>query len=162
MTGIKDLDLNLLMEMDDRELLTICASKNKYIYRICNDENFWQKRFVKRFGIIAANSKPVNHSWKSQYMHIIIDLDRFANDPWSFLRFVLWSPKGIEFSKYMDNNNNIEPFAEAPEWVKNNFYFLNLGPVTVNNISYPSMTPQKLFELETTSLGSMNMLVNGY
>lgn len=150
MTGIKDVDLKILMEMDDRELLAVCSSPNKYFARICQNDLFWQQRYMKRFASIkreAADHKPVNQTWKQYYLQAVIDLDRFSNNPWKFLPHVLWSPRGSEFSKYRDNQGNIVPFEQAPGWVMNNFFLLNLGPVTVNNIFYPSITPFQLFEL---------------
>jgi hypothetical protein len=152
--GIKDVDLNILMEMDDAELLSICASQNKYFYRICKDENFWEQRFFKRFisnigneSNIVLNRKPIERNWKNTYMQTIIDLQRFAKDPWLFLTFILWSPKGISFSLYRDNQRYISDFIAAPTWVINNFFFLNLGPTTFEGKFYSTMTPIQLFKL---------------
>jgi hypothetical protein len=162
-TGIKDLDLKILMEMDDRELLSICASQNKYFYRICKSEIFWDQRYLKRFASInkeAANYKPINRTWKQHYLQTVIDLDRFSVDPWTFLPYVLWSNKGINFSKYKDSEGEIYPFLEAPEWVMNNFFLLNLGAVMVDGKFYSSITPFQLFKVISPSIPE-NLLVSG-
>ena len=164
MSGIKDVDLKILMEMDDRELLTICNSKNKYFHRICKDELFWQQRYMKRFASIkkeAADHKPTNQTWRQYYLQTVIDLDRFSNDPWQFLPFVLWSPKGIDFSKYRDKEGEVIPFNEAPSWVMNNFFLLNLGPITtIDGVFYESVTPYELFN-EISRHVPENYLING-
>lgn len=162
--GIKDVDLKILMEMDDRELLSICASQNKYIYRICKNELFWEQRYLKRFASInkeAANHKPINRRWKRHYLQTVIDLDRFSEDPWEFLPYVLWSSRGSKYSKYKDSKGKIFPFEEAPGWVMNNFFLSNLGAVTVDGKFYSSTTPFQLFEVTSSSIPE-NLLVSGH
>jgi hypothetical protein len=53
-TGVKDTDLEILMRLDDRSLLNTCSIENVYLKRICNDESFWKRRFVSRFGEVAS------------------------------------------------------------------------------------------------------------
>lgn len=47
LTGVRDLDLKILQNLDDGELPIVCAT-NKYVRDLCNDENFWFNRLVTR------------------------------------------------------------------------------------------------------------------
>jgi len=163
-TGIKDVDLIILSELDDRDLLSSCAS-NKYLYGICKNDYFWKNRFVRKFGEKAAKYKPEGRTWKNHYMKVIIDLQIYAKKPWDFLKHILWSPKGKEFSFYYVEGQQF-PFINAPEWIMNNFYLLNLGDIYVYeaenkpNEYYSNVTPYKLFQIESLTT-EPNMMING-
>ena len=64
LTGVKDLDLKILSEVNDRDLFSFCLV-NKQINQICKDEHFWRNRFLSRFGQFQ---KPANVSWRKQYL----------------------------------------------------------------------------------------------
>ena len=64
LTGVKDLDLKILSEVNDRDLFSFCLV-NKQINQICKDEHFWRNRFLSRFGQFK---KPTNVSWRKQYL----------------------------------------------------------------------------------------------
>lgn len=125
-TPIKDVNLKILSELNDRDLLNACST-NKHAYsQICTDPHFWRNRLVKKYGEIAVKYKPESRSWKNHYMQIIIDLEKYQNDPMGFLRYIIWNPRGIEYS-YYDPPTNMIPLSKAPEWVLNNLYLLDLG-----------------------------------
>ena len=156
LTSIKDVDLKILSELDDRELFTICNSKDVYIHRICKDENFWRNRLLKKYGPKAVELKPQGRSWKNHYLQMIIDLDKFTNFPEKFLRNILWSPKGTEFIKYtagdeskviLSRINEYTPFLQAPEWVITNYYFLKIPKYLREGKLYTSITPEEIFEI---------------
>ena len=67
-TYIKDLDHELMTKMDDKSLLNFCRINNRYVQKLCNDENFWRKRTEKNFGAIT---KLPNRSWKELYLKIV-------------------------------------------------------------------------------------------
>lgn len=155
LTNIKDLDLKILSELDDRELFTICNSKNIYLSRICKDETFWRNRLLQKYGQKALELKPEKRSWKKHYLQMIIDLDKFSDEPEKFLTHILWSPKGTEYIKYLEDDE-VEflrldeysiPFLQAPEWVITNYYFLKIPRFFHRGELYTSITPEKLFEL---------------
>ena len=50
LTGIKDVDFMILNELSDRDLKAVCQV-NKYVNKLCNDENFWMKRLLSIFPI---------------------------------------------------------------------------------------------------------------
>lgn len=116
LTGNKQADLLVLNKLDDRDLLVFCIS-NKYISKLCEDENFWHTRFIERFGIEASKYKPKNRSWKNHYLRVIADLDEWSVDPWTFFDETQTS---IDFDP-----NNYGPGMTEKQ--KNGFWLLNLG-----------------------------------
>jgi len=167
MTGIKDLDLEILMNLPDRDLLNYCST-NKDIYNMCNNDMFWRKRFIKRFGETALY-KPKERKWKNHYMQVVIDLDRFSSDPWNFIKYVDWNLEGAEYSNFVlygpgrsgDEGERIiarYPFLDSPEWVMTNFYLLELPRFQYKGVKYPTITPAKLFEILTKGLKPYGIL----
>ena len=66
MTGITDVDREILMRFDDKELFDVCFSKNKYSLKLC-DETFFQNRFFQKFPELQ-NNKPHNLTWQKFYI----------------------------------------------------------------------------------------------
>lgn len=60
-TGNKDLDFLILNNLDDKDLLNFCLTKNN----IC-DEEFWKKRTYSKFKDIC---KPSDKTWKQYYLY---------------------------------------------------------------------------------------------
>jgi len=75
-TGNKDVDINILNELDDRDLINFCKT-SKYIRTICNNDNFWRIRTFNKFKDIC---KKENQTWKEYYIyrltHIIYVLEK--------------------------------------------------------------------------------------
>ena len=69
-TGIKDVDMIILSNLDDRDLLTKCTL-NKYVNKLCNDENFWRNRFLAKYGVLPQ----IDTSWKRYYLATVRDMD---------------------------------------------------------------------------------------
>ncbi len=63
MTGITDVDREILMRFNDKELFAVCSA-NKYSLKLC-DERFFKNRSFQKFGEIL---KPDNISWKKFYL----------------------------------------------------------------------------------------------
>ena len=66
-TKLKDVDQQILLEMDDETLLNYCKS-HKYGSRLCDDDLFWKKRVIRRFGSVQ---KGENRTWKNLYLNLI-------------------------------------------------------------------------------------------
>ena len=154
-TRIKDLDLKILMELDDRSLFKACST-DTYTKRICDDENFWRNRFVNKFGTDTIQFKPENKSWRNYYLQVVIDLDRYKNNPRGFLDRIVWKTN-INDSYFRDYEQNLYPLNKAPRWVLNNLYLLNLGDIEISirefewgaddeNVIVQKATPYKLFK----------------
>ncbi len=136
-TGIKDLDLKILMDVDDETLLKSCST-NKELYRICNvDQSFWRNRYVKQYGEKSSRYKPEGRSWKNHYMQTYIDLHRLKN-PMDLFESIAWK-SNVDDSLYIDDEEKkIKPLREAPEWVMNNLWLLRL------NVEVLSFNPNAL------------------
>ena len=69
LTGIKDVDLLILSQMDDKTLYNFCKV-NKSARKLCSDENFWKNRLIQKYGQDAAKYKPEKKSWKKHYSFV--------------------------------------------------------------------------------------------
>ena len=56
LTGAKDTDFLVLMELNDSELGKVCKA-NKYVNSLCNDPQFWANRIVKFFPLSGEDIK---------------------------------------------------------------------------------------------------------
>ena len=83
LSGVKDIDLKILSELEDRDLFSFCLA-DKAVNKMCKDENFWRNRFVSRFGQI---DKP--ESWRQYYLEVVGELSKYEN-PWEFLNNFKW------------------------------------------------------------------------
>jgi hypothetical protein len=159
---IKDVDLKILSELDDRSLFRTCST-NKYAYNLCFDEDFWRNRYRNKFGTEERVPKPEKRTWRNHYLQTIKDLGIFANsqEPKQFIQYIIWNPKGPKYSFFLEilDKRNI-PFEKAPEWVRNSFYFLDLGQIKIGKIIYPHITPYQLFSIYTANMPE-NMNANG-
>ena len=73
LTGIRDVNLKILQELDDEELFSFCIV-NKEAHKLCENENFWRNRFLKRFGKLYA--KDEKRTWKNFYLTILKDFGK--------------------------------------------------------------------------------------
>ena len=134
-TGLRDTDLIILSKLNDEDLLNVCSEKNSYLNRICKDENYWRNRFIKHYGEHAGEYKPETRTWRRHYLKVLVDLERFKNDPVKFLDLILWNDKGIERSFYIDEQGEPILLSSAPEWVITNFWLLDLGVIRVADLT---------------------------
>ena len=81
-TGIRDLDLEILSKLDDRELGRICST-DKYFRQLCTNEDFWRNRVVKRFGKYLGDLETINsfrtkysYTWRKYYISLVDFLEK--------------------------------------------------------------------------------------
>lgn len=133
LTGERDTDLEMMKKLDDRSLLNLCSVYNKYIHSLCSNEDFWRNRFIKVFGAVASEYKPVDRKWKRHYLTIIMYLDELlqpdsdiAGDPFEFFgSFVQGHIGEDDFYKEVT-----ESIGTLHEMYQVGYWLLNLG----NNI----------------------------
>jgi hypothetical protein len=146
-SGIADVDLKILENLDDPSLFRVC-SVNKELFRICNKEpSFWKNRFIKKYGLYVSKSKPENRSWKDHYMQTFIYLQKYKNKPIRFLDNIIWRGT-IDNSYYLDlETGNYMEISKAPEEIRTNFWLLDLGTFRILNFNdeyfqtYSHITP---------------------
>lgn len=71
---IPDVDLKIMADMDDRTLLEFCQT-SKYARTLCNNELFWKKRLIRKYGLFNKNE---DRTWKEFYLKIIYYLDEYS------------------------------------------------------------------------------------
>ena len=121
----KDLAHKIMMELSNNDLVKLCAA-NKRMYELCNNyPDFWRSKFIKDYGEHATQYKPENRSWKNHYMTVFIDLGKYKEDPVKFLNNIVWR-NTVNESFFVDEKKKLVPLNQAPEWVMNNLYMLNI------------------------------------
>ena len=70
-TGNKDTDYLILERLADRDLLSTCST-NRYLRQLCENEQFWRKRYLSKFNLEKGVELP-NQSWKKNYLEAISD-----------------------------------------------------------------------------------------
>ena len=73
-TGIKDLDLKILSELDDASLLNFCQTST-YGKKLCENETFWFNRTLQKYGKVEKNPK---RTWKNLYLKLAYYLDKYT------------------------------------------------------------------------------------
>ena len=63
MKGSKDTNLLIMEKLDDESLFNLCLT-NKNAAFLCQNEDFWRKRFVSNYGQDVAKYKPKERTWK--------------------------------------------------------------------------------------------------
>jgi hypothetical protein len=122
---------------------------------ICDDQIFWKNRYIKKFGLEAVKYKPDEKTWKNHYLQVAIDLDRFAKNPLKFILYVQWDSRGEEYSWFF-YNNTIYSFDNAEEWMKNNFYLLDIGPVNIYGKEVLHITPYEYSKKQSEFLSRVS------
>ena len=141
LTEIKDVDLLILSELDDRDLFNMCLV-NKYANKLCQNENFWKDRFMKRFGSTAqkhsSRFKLRNVSWRNTYLKVVQDLQFFSTQPWKIFNFISYNVKTdiVKISTYIDekriyvlpkDSETFRSLSDSSHFAKNNFWLTNMG-----------------------------------
>ena len=78
LTGLKNLDLMILANLNDKDLLSVCNT-SKREDEICGDENFWRKRIEVKFpnvGLDVLKQYKGNRSWADYYVHDLVKIAR--------------------------------------------------------------------------------------
>ena len=83
-TRIKDVDLEILSKMNDRELGRICST-DIYFRNLCKNENFWRNRTIKRFTKYFGNKlnyyfqESQSPTWREYYISVVDFLEKVYN-----------------------------------------------------------------------------------
>jgi hypothetical protein len=80
LTGIKDVNLEILANLSDKELLTV-SQVNKYFNKLCKDENLWRKRVLNKFKDNEYFTNHLINNWKRLYINIIVELRGYKSCP---------------------------------------------------------------------------------
>jgi len=72
LSGIRDVDLKILQELEDHEISKVC-SVNKYVAKLCEDESFWLNRLLKKYDIETIFEMKENLTYKNLYRYLFFD-----------------------------------------------------------------------------------------
>jgi hypothetical protein len=61
-TGIKNVDLEILLQVDDNDLKNVCST-SKYLKSLCDEQDFWRLKFINKYG----NHDRKITDWKAEY-----------------------------------------------------------------------------------------------
>jgi hypothetical protein len=62
LTGNKDVDHQILIKLDIQNLSKLCRT-NKYTQELCDDEDFWKKKFIFEKLPLSLSTKPTLNEW---------------------------------------------------------------------------------------------------
>ena len=79
LSGIKDIDREILLAMDDEDLLKTC-SLNKYLFNIVCDDNFFYKRLFLKYPDTLKYYKKEKDTYKSYYLKVIYYISKMEED----------------------------------------------------------------------------------
>lgn len=65
-TGIYDVDLEILLNLEDKDLANLCQT-NKYFHRLCREDVFWQRRIARKISPLLIREKYPSLSWHQWY-----------------------------------------------------------------------------------------------
>ena len=72
-TGIRDLDIEILNRLEDKDLISFCAT-DKYAKTICDSETFWSRRTIEKYGkylsLDVMKKFKNNKTWAEYYIQI--------------------------------------------------------------------------------------------
>ena len=89
LTGVKDLDMKILNELDDVDLVKMCQT-NRAADSICTDQSFWLNRIMTKFPYLSLeilNKYKGDQKWSEYYIN---DLIKALKEPGRY------SMKGME------------------------------------------------------------------
>jgi hypothetical protein len=66
LTGIPDVDILILLDMDEQTLAAACRT-DKYAKSICNNDNFWRQKFLQLPTTYKNKVKPTDKTWREYY-----------------------------------------------------------------------------------------------
>ena len=96
---IKDVDREILSNMSDRELLTVCQIDKRFYYNVC-DDNFLRRRLSKYPGI--EKYKREDQTWKQFFLNAIYYIAKIKEDFEFDYSFGDFNKQFILLEKYRD------------------------------------------------------------
>ena len=75
-TGNRDVDYDIMMRLDDRDLLNFCQT-DQYVSKLCRNDDFWKRRYKSRFGGV---SRPIKTTWRNFYLQKLVSGSYSYND----------------------------------------------------------------------------------
>ncbi len=180
LSQIKDVDMEILNKLDDRDLLSFCST-DKYAQLICNDQIFWQRRVITKYGKYL-NSEIMrkykgNRTWTEYYIelnkklqseHSAYEMAKAMEFERDDLIILLRQIKGVAnvehiirngivlrdyYMEHMENGKNIRQGKEVSEGIDHKSIGEFKDDVIINmKIKSPGYYTEKYYENGTIKL----------
>lgn len=152
LTHFKDVDHNVMLHLNNKDIKKICMS-SKYLYGLCENENFWKNKMVYDDLVPAIYNKPINRK--------IYDIMDFSKD---------LALSYAENSEYTDNFKYVMSAYYNFKYYLNLMIFLNIDTTDVYddngvkqniNINIP-MTLREIYYHERLGYYGISFITNTY
>lgn len=117
LTKIVELDIEILLNLDMKDLKSICRT-NKNLSKICNNEIFWKLKLDTDFPNIASlDMKSNNKTWKQYYKDVFKKYQLFNKNFLTQIRIEdrdVWFQLIIDWMETPNNHRlkNVKNFAK--------------------------------------------------
>jgi len=140
-TSDKNIDTLILNKLNDEDLSNVCLI-NKYVYSLCQDDNFWMKRFLERYGKYYDNIEEIegfksNASWKEYYLWLT-DIIENPNSYYMFAHALHLHRKDVTRILYEMKNIYVEKLDIENGEQKGTFLYVKI-PFDINDIGKMSI-----------------------
>ena len=79
LTKIRDVDLKIMSELDDKSLLSFCQV-SKYGNQLCKNETFWRNRLSHKYGEEILSFKSPERTYRDFYLNIVYYTNKYPNN----------------------------------------------------------------------------------
>lgn len=110
LTGILEMDQQILMNLDPASLFAACQT-NQYAQALCSDDFFWKEKIQRDYGPGVIRLKPADISYQQQYLDI-----------YNFLKLSV-----IQINPFR-SGQNLDPLVEAVKINRYDLIFVSIGP----------------------------------
>lgn len=116
LTGNKQTDVLVLMQLEDHELKSVCEV-NKYVKSLCDDDIFWMNRIIERMSKTCIRAKQIE-TFKKMLCDVLGSEILSMKDYLGFTSYrelnnwLNQFTKGIQFSMYLWISNEPKFFAD--------------------------------------------------
>lgn len=151
LTGIKDVDMKIIDNLNDAELGKVCQV-NKYVSKLCNDEIFWVNRIRRIYPVTSEELKLAKeYLLFSSYKELYIWLQKeFRTRVGDLRRF------DINFNRFKDNLNYNTTFVKFLEIFSNKW----TSPVWINKEEFLIYLRRVLFKVFRKNENMSDMLAD--
>lgn len=172
-TADKNIDMLILNKLEDEDLSRVCLT-NKYVYSLCEDDQFWMNRFIEKYGIYYDNIEEIRNfkapaSWKEYYLWLT-DIIENPDPYYMFAHAAYLKRKDVMKILYQIKNIYVEeiqvntgPLNGTIAFVKIPFDRKKIGNITIDEFKekiVPSILDEN-FNVNENRVGPFKLYQDG-
>lgn len=130
LSGVKDVDTLILLDLDYKSLLAACSTE-QYTNKICQDDFFWRQKVEKDMGSEVMKNKLPDMSYREQYRTLTEDMkmeEAFTNGR---LDYIIYKKHAISDRDLL--------IAAMHGWINILEYTVNHGLLLPYNVTYAAV-----------------------